>query len=77
MKNYAAMAELAVALKADRRAVDRLLRSLERARDRRNAHALDALEAGMTWRDAAAYAGLSTVQLGKIVRQAKGPARET
>lgn len=63
------MARHIAALQEDRTEVKNLLTALDKVRARRDEHIRDAIHAGATWHDAATAAGISSVQVGKIVRK--------
>lgn len=63
------MARSIAALKKDHERVRKLLKELDAARGDRDGHIREAISFGVTWRDAAEAAGISSVQVGKIMRR--------
>lgn len=63
------MARSIEALESDHELVKKLARDLGKARKARNAHIKEAISAGVTWRAAADAAGISSVQVGKIMKR--------
>jgi predicted transcriptional regulator len=63
------MARSASLLNSLRDRVRTQIQELEKTRATRDAEIHQAIQHGMTWRDAAAHAGISTVQVGKIMRK--------
>lgn len=72
-KDYTAMARSVEALRSVHDEIQKLLEDLDEARGRRDNHVKEAIGAGVTWRAAADAGGISTVQVGKIMKRPDPP----
>lgn len=71
------MARSMETLAKDKKRVKKVLRDLDDARSNRDTHIREAIGHGVAWRDAAEAAGVSTVQVGKIMKRPDPTEEET